>query len=189
MPDSARPHTETTPPPAQHDRLTPFIRRNIEMLRRRHAREQAAIGTEEKIAETITQFSGSMTFVYIHAALVALWTAWNVGLLPHLKPFDPSFVILATVASVEAIFLSTFVLISQNRGTAESNRRDELELHMTLLAEHEITRMLKLVRAIADKLDVHEDDPELEELQKSVAPDEILDHIEVDDSSSDDSKA
>lgn len=173
----------------EHSGLTPFIRRNMDILRQRHARERQAIGREEKIAGAMTRFSGSMTFVYIHAAIVLAWIVWNAGVFPQVKSFDPNFIILATAASVEAIFLSTFVLISQNRSEKESNRRDELELHMTLLAEHEITRMLSLVLEIAEKLDIHEKDPELDELQKSVAPEEVLDHIEIDDNACDDSKS
>ena len=134
--------------------LSPFIRRNMAILRERQAREQSAVGLEERIADAITRFSGSMMFVYIHAALVGVWVIWNAGLIAFLHPFDPTFVILATIASVEAIFLSTFVLISQNRGAAQSNRRDELELHMILLAEHEITRILPVILAIAKKLNV-----------------------------------
>ena len=170
------------------EELTPFVKRNIDILRQRHEREQQKTSREEKIANTITRLSGSMPFVYGHAALVGLWVLWNVGWIPGLKPFDPTFVILATTASVEAIFLSTFVLISQNRVAVQTSRRDELELHMTLLAERETTRLLSLMLAVAKKLDVAEmHDPELDELQKTVEPEEILDHIEVSQHNSGDS--
>ena len=170
--------------PQQNDDLSPFIKRNMDILRRRHAREQKEISTEERIAETITRFSGSMVFVYIHATLLVIWVIWNIGMFPRLAPFDPTFVILATVASVEAIFLSTFVLISQNRTAAQSSRRDELELHMILLAEHELTRILPVILAIADKLHVAAPkDSELDELQKIVEPEAILDHIKTDEES------
>lgn len=171
------------------DGLSPFIKRNMEILRRRHAREQLEIGVQERIAEAITRFSGSMTFVYIHIVLVMGWVAWNLQLVPFLHPFDPTLVILATAASVEAIFLSTLVLITQNRSAAQSSRRDELELHMTLLAEHEITRILPIILAIAKQLNVEtKTDPELEELQKTVEPETILDHIEIDESAKNDSR-
>ena len=171
--------------PQQNDDLSPFIKRNMDILRRRHAREQKEIGTEERIAEAITRFSGSMVFVYIHAALLVIWIIWNIGWFTTLNPFDPTFVILATVASVEAIFLSIFVLISQNRSASQSSRRDELELHMILLAEHELTRILPIILAIAEKLDASAvKDPELDELQKTVEPEKILDHIETDEESS-----
>ncbi len=184
MTEKAPPHQSDQSP----DTLTPFIRRNIENLRRRHKRELQDTSRDEKIADAISRLSGSMMFVYIHAALVIIWVIWNTGTMASLRPFDPTFVILATVASVEAIFLSTFVLISQNRVALQTSRRDELELHMTLLAERETTRLLSLVLAIARKLEIEDArDPELDELQKTVEPDQILDHIEVSQHNPDDS--
>jgi len=120
-----------------------------------------------------------MTLVALHVVLVAVWIAINLGWIPTVAPFDPTFVILATVASVEAIFLSTFVLITQNRAAEASDRRDDLDLQINLLAEHEITRLLTLTRAIADRLGIEEaHDPNLSELQKDVAPEAVLDTLE-----------
>ena len=83
------------------------------------------------------------------------------------------------LASVEAIFLSAFILISQNRmSTAEAQRAD-LDLQISLLAEHEITRVLQLVARIAEKLDLEEASAsELAELKRDVAPDKVLEKIE-----------
>jgi len=91
---------------------------------------------EERLANTITAFTGSMRFVYLHLAIYGAWIISN--LIPQLPHFDPTFVMLAMAASVEAIFLSTFVLISQNRPMADSDRRDELDLHINLLTEHDL---------------------------------------------------
>jgi uncharacterized membrane protein len=83
------------------------------------------------------------------------------------------------VASVEAIFLSTFVLISQNRMAAADAKRAELDLQISLLAEHEVTKLVALVSAIANRMGVQTDvDPEVEELKQDVAPDVVLDEIE-----------
>jgi uncharacterized membrane protein len=83
------------------------------------------------------------------------------------------------VASVEAIFLSTFVLISQNRMAAAAEKRAELDLQISLLAEHEVTKLVTLVSAIADRLDIEtEADPEVPELKQDVAPEVVLDEIE-----------
>jgi uncharacterized membrane protein len=84
--------------------------------------------------------------------LYGAWIAWN--LMPGIPHFDPNFVVLAMAASVEAIFLSTFVLISQNRAQAANDKRDDLDLHINLLAEHELTRLIEMVSAIAKKLEV-----------------------------------
>jgi uncharacterized membrane protein len=80
-----------------------------------------------------------VAFICVHAVIFGGWIVVNLGWTP-LPPFDPSFVVLAMVASVEAIFLSTFVLIMQNRLAALADERAELDLQISLLAEHEITR-------------------------------------------------
>jgi uncharacterized membrane protein len=120
-----------------------------------------------------------MLFVYVHLAIVASWTAVNLGAIPGIPVFDPTFVILATVASVEAIFLSTFVLISQNRSAAAADARAKLDLQTSLLAEHEITRLLTLTVAVAKHLGVTAaEDPALDELKRDISPEKVLDEIE-----------
>jgi uncharacterized membrane protein len=157
--------------------LSSALRRNIETLRERRRQEMMAAGGEERFAHAITMFTGSMRFVYVHLAVYGGWILYNV--LPGLAHFDPSFVILAMVASVEAIFLSTFVLISQNRAMSATNKRDDLDLHINLLAEHELTKLIVMVAAIAEKLEVRTgDEPEIEEITKDVAPDAVLSEIE-----------
>jgi uncharacterized membrane protein len=84
------------------------------------------------------------------------------------------------VASVEAIFLSTFVLISQNRMAAAADQRANLDLQISLLAEHEVTRLVTLVSGIADRMGVKtEADPDLEEITLDVAPEAVLDELEA----------
>src|SRR5215217_1906065 len=145
------------------------LKRNIEALRQRHRQEMMSAGWEDKLANAITAFTGSMRFVYLHLLIYGLWIIFN--LIPGLPHFDPTFVILAMAASVEAIFLSTFVLISQNRAMAETDKRDELDLHISLLTEHELTRLIRMVAAIANKLDVRTAaDQEIGEITKDVAP-------------------
>jgi uncharacterized membrane protein len=82
-------------------------------------------------------------------------------------------------ASVEAIFLSTFVLISQNRMAAAADKRANLDLQISLLAEHEVTKLAALLTAIAERLDVRTNiEGELDEIAKDVAPEAVLDEIE-----------
>ncbi|MFL6596080.1 MAG: DUF1003 domain-containing protein, partial [Chthoniobacterales bacterium] len=131
-----------------------------------------------RIADAVTRFTGSMRFVYIHLVLFAVWIVANLPGVP-LPKFDPTFVVLAMFASVEAIFLSTFVLISQNRMAEQADKRANLDLQVSLLAEHEVTRLITLVKAIAEKLDIEESrNPELPELQQDVAPERVLDALE-----------
>jgi uncharacterized membrane protein len=172
-------HIGPTVPPPGPESLNSSLRRNIEALRRRREQEDASASLEERVAAAITRFTGSMRFVYVHAALYGSWILLNSGLVGDGWAWDPSFVMLAMVASVEAIFLSTFILISQNRMAAAAERRAELDLQVSLLAEHEITRLVQLVSNIADRLEVtQEGREELEELKRTVAPEAVLDAIE-----------
>ncbi len=171
--------TPTVPSP-KPDTLSTSLRRNIEALENRRRGEAAVATREERIAEVITRFTGSMIFVYIHLALYGAWIVANLGLIPGVPKFDPSFVVLAMEASVEAIFLSTFVLISQNRMAAVADKRADLDLQISLLTEHELTKLSELVVAIAERLDIRAGaDPELQEVQQDVAPEAVLDEIEA----------
>jgi uncharacterized membrane protein len=160
----------------------PFSRvlaRNIDALVASRRAEERRRGTQERIADAITQFTGSLRFVYIHATLFAVWIAWNLGWLLGLPPFDRSFVVLAMVASVEAIFLSTFVLISQNRMQAQADKRAELDLQISLLAEHEVTQVMTLLDSVARRVGVERgDDPEIAEAKQDVDPSAVLEAIE-----------
>ena len=118
-----------------------------------------------------------MLFVYIHLTFFGIWIVWNLYWL-GLKPFDASFVVLAMFASVEVIFLSTFVLISQNRMNLEADKRAELNLHVSLLAEHEITKLITLVAAIANKMGIDDaNKPEIDELAQDVKPEKVMETI------------
>lgn len=154
------------------------VERNINALLQHRRNEEAKKTLEAKLADKITRFTGSMRFVYIHFTFFATWILWNTGVLGF-KPFDASFVILAMAASVEAIFLSTFVLISQNRMNAQADKRAELDLQVSLLSEHEITRLITLVTAIAKKMNIRDaNSAEMEELSKDVYPEKVMETME-----------
>jgi uncharacterized membrane protein len=158
--------------------MVAVVERNIRTLIERRQREENEQKVEQRMADRITRFTGSLPFVYLHLCLFGLWIAVNLPWGPWPK-FDPTFVILAMFASVEAIFLSTFVLITQNRMAQQADKRADLDLQVSLLAEHEVTRLITLVKAIAAKLDVQESqDPELMELEQDIAPEQVLDVIE-----------
>jgi uncharacterized membrane protein len=100
---------------------------------------EARKSAEERVADAITRFTGSMRFVYIHAVWFGAWIVINLGLIPGIRPFDPF----------------PFVV--------------------SLLAEHEITRLISLVDAVAARLGVQEGrDAEVEELKRDVAPETVL---------------
>lgn len=168
--------TISPPPPGS---LNSALRRNIEALRQWRLNEQENAPLQERIARRITRFSGSMGFVYLHVAIYGFWIVANLGWAPGIVPWDPTFVALAMIASVEAIFLSTFILITQNRMSAISERRAELDVQVSLLAEQEITKLVQMVAEIAGRMGVGESlGGEVEEMKRGVAPEAVLDEIE-----------
>ena len=140
-----------------------------------------------RIADAITDFTGSMLFVYVHVVWFAVWIMLNVGLIhiPRVSEFDKfPFSLLTMIVSLEAIFLSTFVLISQNRLAAASEKRAELDLQVNLLAEQKATKVLEMLDQITEQLDQvgsrfnFSPDPEVKALKVSPDPKEVLQVIE-----------
>jgi uncharacterized membrane protein len=168
--------TPTVEPPGA---LSSSLRRNIEALQRWRREEEAHATPHERLANAITRFTGSMRFVWLHVAVYGFWIVANLGWIAPVRPWDPTFVILAMVASVEAIFLSTFILITQNRMALAAERRAELDVQITLLAEAEITKLVELVSEIAERMNLPDaEGEEIEEMKERVAPEAVLDAIE-----------
>jgi uncharacterized membrane protein len=91
---------------------------------------------QERFADVITEFAGSMNFVYIHTGWFAVWIAVNLGALGAAVVFDGyPFGLLTMIVSLEAIFLSTFVMISQNRQAARADVRSEIDFENNLRSE------------------------------------------------------
>jgi uncharacterized membrane protein len=176
-PNGKKKRQRHSPPPLPA--LGPVLGRNIEALHQRRVREAGSASWPDRIAATITRFTGSLPFVYIHVLVFGFWIVANVHWIPRVAAWDESFVILAMVASVEAIFLSTFVLITQNRMTAAADKRADLDLQISLLMEHELTKVATLLSDMAKQIGVNTDaDEELEEVKRDVAPEAVLDKIE-----------
>jgi uncharacterized membrane protein len=173
-PKSERVSNALTPPG-----LTDTLAANIERLTRRRREQEALAPWQDRVSDRITNFTGSMTFVVLHLVLFGGWILVNLGWLPIVEPFDPSFVVLAMIASVEAIFLSTFVLISQNRMQKAADLRADLDLHVNLLTEHELSKLAGLVAQIAERLDVPARSPDMDEIREDVQPERVLDALEA----------
>ena len=163
------------------------MRKNVAAIVSMQRKESEGRTVQDRLAAVITSFSGSMAFVYIHATWFGLWFILNMGLLhiPYLTQFDPyPFGLLTVVVSLEAIFLSTFVLIAQNNLSALSERRAELDLQVNLLAEQKTAKVLELLDKIAQELDTmhnkfsYTSDPETEALKLSPEPHEVLNVME-----------
>jgi uncharacterized membrane protein len=161
--------------------MSTVVHRNIRALVEVRRREEGRKRPTDRVADAITRFAGSMWCVYGHAALFGAWLFVNgLDVVPGRLKWDPyPFVMLAMFASVEAIFLSTFILISQNRMQRVADRRSELDLQIGLLTEHELTRAIHLLDAVARRLDApRPPDPELDEIKTDVHPERVVEEIE-----------
>jgi uncharacterized membrane protein len=165
-------------PERRNPALSRIVERNIRTilrLRLKAAREQTI---EDRIAATVTSASGSIAFVGFHLAWFLAWILLNTGRF-HVHPFDPfPYGLLGMVVSLEAVLLSTLVLITQKRLSNQVERRANLDLHIGLLTEHEITRALRMLHAIQEKLGIenHAAD-ELADLEMDTKPEDVLDEI------------
>ena len=141
------------------------------------AREQRT--STDRVAEYIANFCGSMTFVWVHVVWFGGWMVLN--LIPGLRHVDPfPFTFLTLVVSLEAIFLSTFILISQNMETRISERRSHLDLQLNMLSEQENTKMIAILLAIAEKVGADlSHDPQLEALSEDILPERLVEQIEA----------
>lgn len=165
-------------PPNRH--LTAVLERNIQTLLEVRRQLERKKTRRDRIADGVTRFSGSMAFVYLHVVWFGAWIVLNLGPfgLPAFDPFP--FGLLTMIVSLEAIFLSTFVLISQNRMGALGEDRADLDVQIDMLAEYEITKVLRLTDAIARHLELGEGQaPELQDLEQIVQPDVLLREMEA----------
>lgn len=173
-PASAAPSTSmSTAQPC--DDLT---QRNVEVVSKLEAAAREQRTRTDRIADGIANFCGSMTFVWVHVVWFGGWILIN--LIPGVRHIDPfPFTFLTLVVSLEAIFLSTFILISQNHDTKLSERRNHLDLQINLLSEQENTRMLAILSAIATKVGAElPADPHLEALSQQTEPERLVAQIE-----------
>lgn len=163
--------------------LSKIIERNIRTMVRLRLAAARGRSAQDRIADAVTAFSGRMAFVYVHVLWFGAWILLNTGWLSRavgVEPFDPfPYPLLTMIVSLEAIFLSTFVLISQNRLSAEAERRADLALHSGLLTEHELTRALQMLDAIQDKMGIpNDEDQDLADLEMETRPEDVLAEID-----------
>ena len=130
------------------------IRRNVEAVGKLEEDFLRNRTAADRVADAIADFSGSLPFIALHVAVFGAWIALN--LIPGVRRFDPfPFMLLSVVVSIEAIFLSTFVLIKQNRMSKRADQRAHLDLQINLLAEREMTLVLQMLQRISVRLGVN----------------------------------
>src|SRR6266480_2393927 len=171
------------PPPIEDDAqdnpaLSKVIERNIRTIIQLRLKASHDRGLQDRAADAITAFSGNMVFIYLHVAWFSIWVLLNTGRF-GVHAFDPfPYGLLTMVVSLEAIFLSALVLITQNRLTDEMEHRADLDLHIGLLTEHELTRVLQMLDAIQEKLGIENHAAsELADLEMETRPEDVLAEI------------
>ncbi len=132
------------------------LEENVQAIK---AWEQATLlgrSNVEQLGDWIAGTAASGPVLVLHVLWFTLWVSVNVGWIPGIRIFDPfPFTFLTMTVSLEAIFLTLFVLASQNRLTRQSDKRSHLDLQIDLLAEREMTAVLQLLQDIARHLNVN----------------------------------
>ena len=154
------------------------IARNVDAIIALDKAAKTKLTRSELVADVIAQFCGSVTFVWVNALFFLFWVALNT--LPGIDHIDPfPFNFLTLVLSVEAIFLSTFILISQNLASRIAERRNHLDLQINLLSEQENTQMIALLKAIAEKVGADTSEvTNVEVLREEMEPERLAEEIE-----------
>jgi uncharacterized membrane protein len=157
---------------------------NIEVLVEQHRKKLRSESRSQAVIAKIAGFVGSVHFIYAHLILFGLWIFANKG-TTSLPKFDPTLHFLAVFASIESLFLSGCVITNQNRMQLIADERSDLQLHISLLAEREATRLIRIAARWAEKQGIDleaDDDDDLNDLMQDVKPDEVLDEIRKRDS-------
>jgi uncharacterized membrane protein len=161
-------------PTAPGDKVPGVTQRNIEAIAQLEQELHRQRTLVDRVSDRITSFVGSVQFVIAHAAVILGWVLLN-SLLPRAAAFDPfPFNFLNLTLAIEAVLLSTFVLMSQNRQNHQADRWAHLDLQVSLLAEQETTKMLQMLQQICDHLGMKQvkRDKELREMVQTT-------HVEV----------
>lgn len=162
----------------KHGADDPVVHNGDEIVKLQQ-RDRLAMTRSDLVADGVTAFSGSMLFVYLHLAWFAVWIVLNRGWFGF-AAFDPfPFGLLTMIVSLEAIFLSTFVLISQNRQALQADRRQKVNMQVDMLAEQEVTKLIHMVAEIQDHLGIlHPHDEELKRLGCETHIEKLADAID-----------
>ena len=146
---------ESSMPPRAAENPTQY---NIDAIARM---EHDAVGRRtrtERVSSLITKLVGSMGFLLAQLLLITGWSLVNLHVIPGVKAFDPfPFGVLALVVSSEGVFLTIFVLISQNRMSRQSERRSHLDLQVGMLSEQELTTILQMLQKLCQHVGMNVD--------------------------------
>ncbi|MBP7006981.1 MAG: DUF1003 domain-containing protein [Candidatus Pacebacteria bacterium] len=144
------------------------------------ARSAAKRTKVEKVADWMTEFFGGINFLILNLIVFVFWIFINTGQITSISIFDPfPFNLLTMIVSLEAIILSVFVLISQNRSSKVGELREETHLQLNLISEREVTKLIKMTALLLDKHGVDlSKDPELQKMIRPVSEEDIERRLE-----------
>lgn len=179
--ESARIGDLRPPSSVNHERIAAdeLTAKNVRLIAEHENTAKTSVSPGERIAVHVAAFCGSTTFLWLHVAGFGTWIVINTSawFAQHPDPFP--FTFLTFLVSLEAIFLSAFILISQNQETRLTERRSHLDLQINLMTERENTQMLKMLQSIAAKMGAEfEEDPDLSALQESTRPERLMEQID-----------
>jgi uncharacterized membrane protein len=153
--------------------------RNIETVHRMRQDADENRDRHQVFADKVASFLGRIINLYFHVVLYGGWLLYMLFISKNAETIFSSLAIMGSVATIEALFFSIFILINQRRKHALERRNSDLHLQMSMLAEHEVTRLIRMTHQIASHMGLRLDEKggELEELKKDIRPDQILEKI------------
>lgn len=167
------------PPDAAAQSVEELTRRNVERIQALEREEHGKATTADRVADAIATFVGSIAFVWVTILLIGGWVVGNLLVSADDRIDAFPFPLLTLVLSIEAIFLSIFILMSQNRAARVSDKRSHLDLQLNLLSEQENTKMLLMLEDIAKAVGHRTPtDPEVQVLEQATEPEALSRQID-----------
>ena len=152
--------------------------RNVAEIAKLEHRDNRELPRSARVGMAITRTIGTLTGTLVHAGVFAAWCLWNL-LAPDAARFDPyPFGLLTMFVSMEGVLLATLVLVTQNRMSVQSDQRDRLNLQVDLLAEQEMTMVLRMLGRISDRLGIEPDAREQSEARELMEETNVFELME-----------
>lgn len=158
--------------------MTPINRQKLIQSIKARLDEQRTFS--EKLADNLVHWFGGINFVIINTLIFMGWIILNIHIIPGIPAFDPfPFILLTMIVSLEAIFLSIFVLMNQNRESRISELREEIDIQINMIAEQEVTKIIHLLSYLLKHSNIsYEKDPELKRMMRPLDTEEIRRELE-----------
>ncbi len=162
------------------DRAPTSVAENIDKMAQVENNALRPRSHREAITKAIGGFAGTIYFVILQLTVFGGWVLVNAGVVPGLSPFDPfPYPLLSSTTSLEAVLLTAFVLIKQNRMSTIADRRDHLDLQVNLLTERETTRIIQMLDRVSTHLGIEQhQDADSREMGRHIAVQHLVDELD-----------